>query len=263
MLKMFAFFVALFLGIPSSSEAEQRQFRAPYRQIFVNTDCQETDTCDLLEFSIKVADYELKMPYTGELVYGTSMIVEYETTTLETLEKYALVNFLRGCMFVSAKHSNGVVANFFSDRKDQFGASKYFCFPDWAIDSTDDDPVYYSSYKSRHYMYKWNTVLGSFAKNTEKKYGEEKPSHPRLYISDPIANAWFANGEAKNISLEFKTCIYRAGDIPKKTTENDTNFATPIHCFFWKSSHVFNHATGQFESKNEIDSFCSVGPKEE
>lgn len=98
---------------------------------------------------------------------------------------------------------------------------------------------------------------GSFSQNTEKLYGEQKPKLPQLYIVDHPGSAFYINNRAKNISLQFRTCIYRTKDVPKNVSYNNAKFAKPIHCFEWRSSFVYNHYTEQFESPSYIVPACT------
>lgn len=223
-------------------------------ETFSNPDCKETDTCDLKKFSITVEDY--KITVNGEEFFGTRVFAEFETDKVDNLPNYGFAHFIKGCVFESFV-ADGAVVKLRSVSKYNFDNAKKYHFPEWVIDSIDSDPFYWSmDGRERHYLYYWNTTPGSFNPATRKFYGEEKPDYPRLYVTDRPGQAFFSNGSARNISLEFRLCIYKAGDIPGTTTEDNVNFAMPIRCFDWQSSFVYNHATGVFESKTELDQFC-------
>ncbi len=252
---LFAFFIIFPLNFALASSSEDFNFE---RQTFINNDCAKNDTCDLKKFSILRSDYKIEIE--GIYSYGTSLFAEYETNSVGALEKYGIVQFIRGCAFNSYKNKDGLIVKEKNYSKWQFDEIKEFCFTKWVIDSMDKDPFYNSDEEEpRHYLYRWNVTPNSFDKKTEEFYGEEKPKLPRLYVADLPGTAFFIDETAKNISLEFKICVYKTADIPKITTENDINFAEAIHCFYWKSSFIYNFKTGVFEIKEAIDSFCSRG----
>lgn len=228
---------------------------------FLNKDCRRDNSCDLVRFSLMLDKYEVWFSdYDTKPSYGTSIVAEYETVSVEDLEKYAIVQFIRGCSFESIKKSDGIVEKFLGVSREHFGVSKYFCFPEWVIDSVDTDPVYYSNPElGRHYFYKWN-YLGSHNRKTEKFYGEEKPHIPILYITDLPDRAFLSDQGARNVSLEFKTCLYRTKEVPLSTKQDDLNFATPVQCFEWQSFYIYNFDLAVFESKSEIDPFCKQEP---
>src|SRR5436190_1882987 len=112
-------------------------------QLFLNPDCRSTDTCDLKRFTLTTSVYEVwfsddpKYP-----TYGNGVIMEYETKSVEALEKYAIVQFVKGCVFDSSKNGEGKINRTVSHIVSSFGENIPFCFPKWVIDSQDTDPAY-------------------------------------------------------------------------------------------------------------------------
>jgi len=222
--------------------------------IFVNTHCDKNKTCDLKKVEYFVEDYSVGIE--GDYNYGTRFFARYETKRTKDLEKYVFVQFIRGCDFSSrlvggqVKISHDIVYPRNID-------SIKFNFPDWTIDSYDSDPVYATiPDRSRFYGYRWNTVPGSFSTNTERLYGQKKPKIPQLYIVDHPGSAFYADGTAYNISLRFKTCIYKIKDVPKNVPYDNINFAEPLSCYEWHSSFVYNHLTEEFETHTDIVPAC-------
>lgn len=261
---LFASFLVLIFAAPVFAHQSRNghvDVASSEKKIFLNKDCRRNNSCDLVRFSLILDRYERWFSdYDPNPSYGTSIVAEYETVSVEDLEKYAIVQFVKGCFFESVKKPDGGVEKSFGVSIEHFGVRKYFCFPEWVIDSIDADPAYYSDSEfGRHYFYKWNSS-GSYSGKTEKFYGEKKPLLPVLYITDVFGRAFLADFGASNVSLEFKTCIYRAKDVPTTTSYNDLNFAAPIKCFDWQSSYIYNHDLGIFESKKEIDPFCKQEP---
>ena len=140
-----------------------------------------------------------------------------------------------------------------------------FKFPNWVIDSVDVDPMYWSTNQTegiRHYSYAWNTVEDSFDQDTEKYFGIEKPTIPELYTEDLPGQSFVSElGSAVNLSLMFKTCIYKTKLVkPYNKRENiklgKFFVVKPIHCFNWDSIFLYNHESYGFERKHQLDSFC-------
>jgi hypothetical protein len=70
------------------------------KQVFVNRDCRSTDTCDLKKFTLTTSSYEAWFSDDPEHpTYGNGAIVEYETDAVDAIEKYAVVQFKKGCVF--------------------------------------------------------------------------------------------------------------------------------------------------------------------
>lgn len=228
---------------------------------FINTDCEETKTCDLKGFSLYIQRYEVWISGDSEPVYGTSIIAEYETDSMGALENYVFVQFVRGCAFESEKLTDGNWRKLFDRKTPQFGEDKWTSHQDWDIDSEDNDPVYYSrNLKPRHYYYMWGNFKNSNELKDVRIYGEEKPEEPKLYVYDSPFGAFLMGDIAQNVSYEFRMCIYKTVDVPTLTTQNNVDFASPIGCLNWSSSYIYNAATGEFETKDEIDPFCKEKP---
>ncbi|MDO8495932.1 MAG: hypothetical protein Q7S43_00560 [bacterium] len=222
--------------------------------VFVNTDCKKNKTCELKKVEYLVEDYSVGIDDGHN--YGTRFFARYETKKIKDLEKYVFVQFIKGCDFSSSLvNGQPAVEQDVSYPRDA-GPIK-FLFKEWTIDSYDFDPVYSTvPGKSRFFGYRWNMIPGSFSTDTEKLYGQEKPKVPKMYIVDHPGSAFYLNGTAHNISLQFRTCIYRTKDVPRTVSHNDINFAKPIHCYEWTSSFVYNHSVGEFESPLSISSAC-------
>jgi hypothetical protein len=218
------------------------------RQNFLNPDCRSTGTCDLKRFTLATSVYEVWFSDDPLYpTYGNGVIMEYETASVEALEKYAIVQFKKGCVFDSSKDGKGkinrngyVVAS--------FGKNLPFCFPRWVIDSHDTDPAYNSDPEyGRFYLLRWNKP-GSYDHRTHKFYGVEKPKIPVVYMADYPAGAFVTGTGIKNVALEFKTCIYKASDVPAETRRDDIAFARPLSCFDWQNVYVYDLGKGSFQT---------------
>jgi hypothetical protein len=218
------------------------------KQVFANPDCRSTGTCDLKRFTLTTTAYEVWFSDDPEHpTYGNGAIVEYETDAVDAIERYAVVQFKRGCVFYSSKDGNGKVKKTVRDLVPSFGGSVPFCFHDWVIDSQDTDPAYNSDPEyGRFYLLRWNKP-GSYEQRTQKFYGAEKPKRPAVYMVDYPAGAFVAGTGVRNVALAFNTCIYRSRDVPAETQRNSVNFAQPLHCFQWDNIYVYNFAAAKFQ----------------
>jgi len=219
------------------------------KQVYASPDCGATDSCDLKRFTLTTVVYEVW--FSDDPIrptYGTGVIMEYETKTVKALEKYAIVQFKKGCVFHSSKSGTGKIDRHISDVVPSFGEKIPFCFRDWVIDSQDTDPAYNSDPQyGRFYLLRWNKP-GSYDNRTQKFYGMQKPRKPVLYMTDYPAGAFVTGTGVKNVSLEFKTCIYKASEVPFATRRNNIHFARPINCFEWQNVYVYDFEKAAFQT---------------
>lgn len=219
------------------------------KQSFLNPDCRTTNSCDLKRFTITKAVNEIWFSDNPDFpTYGNGVIMEYETESVAALENYAVVQFKKGCVFDTAKTQDGKIRRIVTDTVASFGEQTLFCFRRWVIDSQDRDPAYNSDPKhGRFYLLRWNRP-GSYDNKTQKYYGIEKPPAPVLYMSDYPAGAFIAGSGVRNVALEFKSCIYKASDVPSVTSRDDIHFAKPIACFEWQNVYVYDFAKAGFQT---------------
>ena len=219
------------------------------KQIFLNPDCQSTDSCDLKRFTLSKAVNEIWFSDNPKYpTYGNGVIMEYETDSVAALEKYAIVQFKKGCVFDTAKNREGKIRRIVTDTVTSFGEQILFCFRQWVIDSRDSDPAYNSDPDyGRFYFLRWNK-LGSYDNRTQNYYGAVKPQAPVVYMSDYPAGAFIAGSGVRNVALEFKTCIYKAVDVPSVTQREEIDFAKPINCFEWQNVYVYDFGKAKFQT---------------
>jgi hypothetical protein len=218
-------------------------------QVFLNPDCESTDTCDLKRFTLTTSVYEVWFSDDPNYpTYGNSVIMEYETDSVDALENYAIVQFKKGCVFHSSQNREGKIQWNVGDVVPSFGENIPFCFPQWVIDSQDTDPAYNSDPEyGRFYLLRWNKP-GSYDNRTQKFFGAEKPKIPVLYMADHPAGAFVTGTGVKNVALEFNTCIYKARDVPVATRRDNIHFAKPISCFEWQNVYIYDFNKGRFET---------------
>ncbi len=223
-------------------------------EVFINTDCEKNKTCDLKRVEYFVEDYSVGID--GSHNYGTRFFARYETRRTKDLEKYVFVQFIKGCNFSSSLTDGKVEIAYDSVYPRDAGVIK-FIFKEWTIDSYDFDPVYSTvpGY-SRFYGYRWNRIPGSFSTDTEVFYGQRKPKTPKVYIVDHPGQAFYWHEWAHNLSLQFRTCIYKTKDVPEYVPHDDINFAQPINCYEWSSSFIYDHFANQFKNPSHIVPAC-------
>jgi hypothetical protein len=219
------------------------------KQVFSNPDCRSTGTCDLKRFTLTTSVYEVWFSDDpNHPTYGNGVIMEYETDSVDALEKYAIVQFKKGCVFHTSKNSEGKIDRNVGDIVPSFGENIPFCFPGWVIDSQDTDPAYNSDPEyGRFYLLRWNKP-GSYDHRTHKFYGAEKPRIPVVYMTDYPAGAFVTGMGVRNVGLEFNTCIYKASDVPAETRRDEIYFAKPITCFEWQNVYVYDFDKGKFQT---------------
>ena len=219
------------------------------KQDFLNSNCRPTASCDLKRFTLTTSVYEVW--FSDDPIYptyGNSVVMEYQTDSVAALEKYAIVQFKKGCVFYSSKTNGGKITRKINDTVASFGENVPFCFPEWVIDSQDTDPAYNSDPKGgRFSLLRWNRP-GSYDERTQKFYGTQKPRRPVVYMADHPSGAFVSGIGMKNVALEFNTCIYKASEVPEETRREDINFATPLTCFGWQNVYVYDFDRGKFQT---------------
>lgn len=246
------FFLALPLLViaPIVSAAVIRE--TPLIQTFQNTNCADDNSCGLKEF--KVTTTEFKVTSSKFTSMGTDLKMSYKTSKISELEDFAIVQFIKGCKFNSHKIADGSIQRYFGIVRDFFGEKVKFDHKEWVIDSIDTDPMYNNGVANKRHQYY------RFIKNgKEAYYFQEQPTTPEFYVTDlpgTVSTLDDPRDIASNISLKFKSCIYKTSDIPLEVAPNELDFAKPIRCFEWGSSHIYNHKLNKYERKSEIDPFC-------
>jgi hypothetical protein len=231
------------------------------------TECKKNDTCDLLKMDFRVRQYRIPPEDVDDSEFlGTVLYASYETDRVETLPKYAFVQFIRGCVYRSWKENGGTVATHFSVARRYMDVpnNKFitFCHRDWMIDANQSDPIYSSEPSespNRHYFLQWSDIPGKWDSNASDGhlFGEEVPKYPRGYVTDYPMQAYNLRGVANNVSLEFRMCLYKTADVPPVLEGKDVNFAKPIYCFDWSHNFVYNHDKDVFERPSVISPVCA------
>ncbi|HLE10684.1 MAG TPA: S8 family serine peptidase [Bacteriovoracaceae bacterium] len=227
-------------------------------EIYQNQNCQITQSCSLKSFEILVKDLDIQGSFGRNL--KSRVYLRYTTDSVDNLLKFGIVQFIRGCMWESTKDSFhfGTVREFFGRQNVKF------IHPQMVIDSIDVDPLYNSwlitkPSHTRHDLYRWNSVAGSYSEDSESLYYQKLPLVPVLYVRDtPGSASYYEEAEsATNTSLEFISCVYKIEDIPLISTPQGMGQEKALKCFNWQSSNVFNHATKKFEKLPIVSPICN------
>lgn len=243
------------------------------KQGFINDSvlCSYTDTCDLVEFNLVVQKKKIVLPKTTqkEAYFATDIRAVYQTSTVDKLEKYAVVQMIKGCMFESTWNGVKLEKNL-SYNRDHMGKSALFQHKNWQVDNDHMAPIYsgiqFDNGKiDPFYLLRWNTDPKSIAADDAKYYGKEVPPHPILFATDMPGPATFRLQTwqpgvvaATNVSLEFKTCLFKTEDLPTATDADGTNidFQKSIQCFNWDHKFIYDFVAGKFNSPTTIDDIC-------
>ena len=238
--------------------------------------CAARGDCDLKEviFFVEDDEFPIDPSIPGDFLGRSTMFMAgIETESVAALRNYVFVQFIRGCMWNSTRNPDGTVTTRFSIARDHLGERTHFVHRDWTVDSMDREPAYSADGESgdRHFLLQWSDPRPKWIPDKQEKlFGEEKPTVPFGFVTDfpsPLA-AFRASdpnakdfrgipGEALNRSLELRMCLYRTADAPSTTDGSTKGFGTPIVCYDWKSSHVFDHERGIFASPQGVHKECS------
>lgn len=231
-----------------------------------NVDCAKTDTCDLKEFKFFMRRSDCQ--YDTGIEPSTLMVAGYETRSPAAIEKYLIGQFIRGCVYEIDKGADGKETLNWAVARSFFDQTVTFKHTEWVIDSIDHDPSYWSP------PYPGASRVGSYfgadisdVFNTSKwvKYAQLRPENSSLFVYDaPSSGTYFGSGAysdqpltARNASLELKTCIYRAKDVPLRVKKpTDLDFSVPLHCFEWQVKDIYDFEKKMFTHPKEIASVC-------
>ena len=243
--------MTLFLinGFAYAGSVDDYDFRT---QIFKPQDPNSS----LVEFKVRTNSYKVLFTDDPNPSYGTTMYAEYSTKDLDQVQDYAVVQYIKGCMFESKMEVDGSLSKRTAMIREFFNKKVKFEHPQWVIDSVDVDPVYNSYPNFRHGAYRWNEVAGSYAKATEHYFLNQEPDTPRLYVRDLPSGAFEKGGSAKNVSLQFETCLIETSKVPLIATPSLDLRSEALACFSWNSSFVYNFQTKQYDSPKNLDPYC-------
>ena len=125
---------------------------------FENTDCEKNQSCDLLNFELKVYHQKDEYPnFQGRMAKRSSTVAEgrFETSSGQNVRNYAIVQYIEGCLYSSSMLDDGeIIINTNSHKREFYGKLINFNHPTQVIDSIDSDPIYASFKEDRHGSYR-------------------------------------------------------------------------------------------------------------
>jgi hypothetical protein len=181
-----------------------------------------------------------------------------------SIESYAIVQWIRGCMFHSSMTPNGVEKMLTISRR-HFGEDKIFVHKDWEIDSDTFDPIYTAHEQyGRHALLRWNRNPESFNPETATWYSTRKPTHGSVFATDLPGPGMLSNGDgitsgiAQNATLDFRTCIFETRSLPKSTTPGGQGISMKkaLWCVDWSHRFIWDFKKGVMTTASKIDEVC-------
>ncbi len=269
-----------FLALFSAGAMEQET------KSFINKDCSVTNSCDLKSFSITIfKDFETDTTISSTPIHYATTFLEgkYEVTSKDVIKKYAVVQYIKGCIYEkNQKDDEPETIRKSGTRRDFFGKKINFRHEDLVIDSFDDDPIYasYSEQNDRHGLYKVKrdeTISLLFTEiddNDEYLFFSPEIIKPIIHFSDmPTGSRYSENlishgthagktsKTTKIASMIFETCLFKTQDVPRNLGPSDTDRSKAISCLSWENSHQLKKDKSGFEKRDDIDPNCLESSK--
>ena len=190
----------------------------------------------------------------GSPSYSTDLRMVLKTQDVADIQDYAVIQYIRGCQYRSTPEGK----KYFSVSRDYFNGTVIFKHPVWMIDSESFDPIYTSWKGDRFALFRWNANPASF--NVENAtYLSIKPTpHPIVFATDLPGSSSADAVEAKNSSLEFKTCVFKYSDVPPSTTADGLGIdvSKALSCLTWESKFTYDFNKKDFVIGGALDPFC-------
>lgn len=188
---------------------------------FVNTACNESNSCDLENFSLREEKYIL--PFSGNPFFSTRAKIEIKTAVGRE-DDFQIIQFARGCKWDTVKKNNKTFANYFYWKEKAFVALPI---------GIESPPVWILPQKGSIDVLPYGA---SFDASIQYPDAEE--------------------GIAYNIALELKTCVYKKSAIPSQMTQRQAEMIPAIGCVEWDNIFVYNFEKKEIERRYEVDPFC-------
>ena len=171
---------------------------------------------DLLrEFRLDVQSFSVRLTGEADSSYGTTATMSYEVDKIRNYQNYGFVQYIRGCIFDSTE-IDGKIEYRTNVSRTFFGETISFKHKTWQIDSIDIDPMYANitddwigkvPFDNRHARYNW-ADNGDFIEDWDHKIGSSGAGSTRIFRTDRPGTAFLSGVNARNLSLEFSTCIH-------------------------------------------------------
>lgn len=219
---------------------------------------------ELVRFDLAVEQKRVLLP--GDTVatasWMTDVRVVLETADVPAIERFGVVQFIRGCKWSSSWDGRAVTKTLNVSR-DHFGSSVIFRHRGWEVDSDSADPVYTSYGPERFALWRWNADPASLDPQGATFWHDARPARPVVFFTDlPGASARFPGSAlpqtAGNSTLEFSVCLFRLADLPASTDPTGANIdrSKALRCHEWRDSWVYDFARQAMTSPAGIDPVC-------
>jgi hypothetical protein len=249
----------IMIGLILSSQVS---FAAPTVKSWINPECA-TGNCEVKAMRL----YVDKWNSTKDQMAGNSMAVEIETSSMSHVKKYAVVQYIQGCLFQTSNLGDIRMAS-----REFFGKQgQPFKHVGWELDSASDkDPIYWSNDTAgfdemrgffiprNSYYQNANSILTESANTWAGKISNLREN--KIFASDfPTPSAWEEkNGivSARIASLNFKICLHKVEDVPESVESPKTNIGAAMTCMEWSSNYQMDFKKKTFVEKTGLHPAC-------
>lgn len=227
---------------------------------------KHVDRCPL--DAVRFKRHHFKVGMGDNCSFGTQMHMEYIVDNPRQLEDFVFVQFVRGCMFNGPVSMDAVFIRDYAVR-DHMGQAKDFNFREWAVDTVDSDPAYYTEPgRARHANYRYSAD-GTFDRERSARYEDitDRSRVNRLFVRDTPTLFTMNQESAGNRAVEFKMCLYWTQDVPVDIRTDEARqrlqSATPIVCENWQSLWTYNPLTSRVYKGGDVNLICHYTPTQE
>lgn len=203
----------------------------------------------------------------AEKMAFNSVGIEIETSRPEDLSKYAVVQYIKGCVFLTSNLGETRMGS-----RDFFGQSgQPFLHKTWEIDSGNDrDPIFTSNAHAgyddlRGFEIPRNSHYVNDNPITTENFGSwagkiKNLKANKIFTADyPTHSSWEEkNGiiTVKTSSLQFNVCLHKISDVPKTVSDPKTTISAPIACLDWSSNYQFDFKKKILSERASLPSAC-------
>lgn len=240
--------------------------------VFENVDCEQTDSCGLKKFQIKITR-DANDDSSRFLMSNTYMEGYYETQKISQVEDYVMVQYIKGGVFNEYKVGDAPIQTYRGMSRDHFGQEIPFVHPEMVVDSFDVDPVYasYAEKNDRHGLYKIKSDESRSVVFDDSKYYtyyfyRPEMKLPRMHFSDLPSGAIYSKTHisagpnagktsysSQSVSMEFTICAFKKSDVPENAGPKEVPQEAAIGCLDWSNHHVYNWETNRYEDALKVD----------
>lgn len=209
---------------------------------------------ELREFSL-IVDVK-KVAFRGDpnASYSTDAKFVLRTRSVQSLPDYALVQYIRGCQYSSRPDGSKLL----NISRDYHGGTTIFKHPIWMIDTDSSDPLYTSWKNDRFGLWRWNQDPRDFTPETATYAYDARSPHPVVFATDMPGSFMRSGDEAKNSSLEFKTCLFHMRDVPAHASADGAEIdqSKAIRCFDWESKLTYDFKKKDYVIGGALEPAC-------